>query len=77
MRIVRLGRSVDSGRAVLRGAAGGCWAVVRRFADERYISDLGNTVWGPTRRFDTVVCSPWYAWMNALHLGHHDEAGVF
>lgn len=33
---------------------------------DRYISDLGNTVCGPyPAGSDTMVCSPWHAWMNA------------
>jgi len=33
---------------------------------ERYISDLGNTVCGPyPAGSNTIVCSPWHAWMNA------------
>jgi hypothetical membrane protein len=46
---------------------------------ERYISDLGNTVCGPyPAGSTTLVCSPWYVWMNAsfILLGVTMSAGA-
>ncbi len=68
MRIVRLGAiswilaaQFFVAQVVVAGAWPGAFDLT-----ERYISDLGNTVCGPyPADSDTIVCSPWYAWMNA------------